>query len=152
MSKTEHHEMMQDFLTDLKKARDWLQRSYNICKDIGLKERYEMAEYDHFEVLSSRFARVCDYIINKAYRTLDRFELVSGGTILDTINRAHKRGLIDNPEKARILKELRNEISHEYSNRELQNLFEEIFEYTPTLLTWVEKLDHYFQQHYVLKK
>ena len=114
-------------------AAKWLKRSYGLCQEVGLKETYTPEEFDHFEVLTSRYGRTIDLIVNKAFRTIDYFELESGGTIIDVINRAHKRGIIHSVDEIREMKELRNEISHEYANRQLQSIFKSVLSFTPRI-------------------
>src|SRR5262245_14706280 len=46
------------------------------------------------EALTSRFARLCDLLVQRLFRTLDQVELTDEGTVLDRLNRAEKRGLI----------------------------------------------------------
>ena len=64
--------------------------------------------------MTSRFARLSDIIIQKLLRGLDRYELEPSGSTIDVINRAERRGLIDSAGCWRDLRELRNEIAHEY--------------------------------------
>jgi hypothetical protein len=144
-----------DILTILKKnllamndAKKWLERSYQICQKIDLQKEFTAVDYDSFENLVSRFARTVDLLINKVFRSIDRVELEDAGTTIDVVNRASKRGLIESPEEARILKELRNEIAHEYTSRELKDLFSDIFKTTPKLLTMIAKTNSYCENKY----
>jgi len=95
-------------------ALSWLDRSYRLCQEIGIKPVYTDEEFDHFETLTSRYARVTDMLLGKVFRSLDRVEFIQGGTLIDVVNRAHKRNLIESVEQLRHLKDVRNEIAHEY--------------------------------------
>lgn len=130
-------------LTDLKK---WLERSYQACQKIGIKDDYADVEYDTFENLTSRFARTTDYLINRIYRTIDLLELENPGTLIDTVNRAHKRQLIDSVDEIRLIKELRNEIAHEYTSRDLKEVFSSVFNYTPKILHLIENVNRYSEK------
>ncbi len=134
-----YRELYVVFCKDLAETARWLERSFSICEQIGIKENYSPVELDAFEVLTSRFARSIDFLIQKIYRGLDVLELEPQGTIIDTIQRAHKRGLIDAPQVVRQMKELRNEIAHEYTNRDLILLFKDIFQFTPMLLSYIHR-------------
>lgn len=79
-------------------------------------------ELERVEAYSSRFARVVDLVVNKALRALDRHELVAEGTLLDVLHRAEKRGIIEDAETFRAMKEVRNVIAHDYSGAELMEL------------------------------
>jgi uncharacterized protein YutE (UPF0331/DUF86 family) len=63
-----------------------------------------------------------DLLVNKALRALDRYELAGEGTLLDVLHRTEKRGLIDDAEVFRAMKEVRNIIAHDYSGTELKDL------------------------------
>lgn len=85
-------------------------------------------------MLASRFSRTTDFLVNKVLRALDRYELEPEGTLLDTINRAEKRGLVASARLLREMKELRNEIVHEYLPAGLAELRADLLRYTPHLL------------------
>lgn len=111
----------------------WLKRSYSICSKIGIKDSYTEEEFDKFETLSGRFARVSDIIMQKAFRSIDAVELESKGTFIDALNRAHKRGLFESIEKLKEIRELRNTLAHEYVLEGLADTFADILRFTPDL-------------------
>lgn len=84
--------------------------------------------------MSSRFGRLIDIIIHKFFRALDLVELTEGGSLLDVIHRAEKRGLIDKAFDMRALKDLRNEIVHDYLMERFDFLHKEIFNNVPVIL------------------
>ncbi len=63
--------------------------------------------------------------------------------MIDAINRAEKRGLVDSLETVRKIREIRNEIAHEYSVENLVHLLRKIIDETPTLLSIVESIKNY---------
>jgi len=128
-------------------AFKWLQRSYQQCQNIKFNQTLSEDEFDSLENLSSRFARTVDILINKMYRAIDRVEMVAQGTLIDTINNAEKRNLIDSVEQARTLKDIRNEIAHEYILEELQPLFIEVMKETKQLSELCNKVLNYSQQY-----
>ncbi|MGH8658023.1 MAG: hypothetical protein ACREV4_05995 [Gammaproteobacteria bacterium] len=85
-------EILRQNLTMMDSAIRWLSRSYQICSDIGIKGSYTPEEYDAFETLTSRYARAIDLMLRKVLRAVDAVELEIGGTLIDTINRAEKKG------------------------------------------------------------
>lgn len=125
---------LKDVLKQLTEATVWLNRSFKICHEFGNTTHYTPEQLDALEALAGRFARVVDMLINKVFRSIDVVELESGGTIIDVVNRAHKRKLFKNVDDIRLLKDLRNQISHEYTSHELMALFQGILKYTPILL------------------
>ncbi|MBF0542398.1 MAG: hypothetical protein HQK91_13225 [Nitrospirae bacterium] len=129
-----------DLMTD---AVYWFNRSFNICKDIGIKQGYSEQELDNLEALASRFARVVDIIISKVFRAIDKVEFEEKGTMIDVVNRAEKRGLITSTDRFREIKELRNNIVHEYEKGEIVEKFKEIFAASPEVLDIVDRIDNY---------
>ena len=105
----------------LEKQLSWVEFSYNECTTIGIKQVYTVDEFGRFETLCSRYTRGIDFLIRKIFRTLDEYEFKNQGTLIDVVNNAHKRGLFEDIEKLRIMKDIRNTIVHEYIEDELSN-------------------------------
>jgi len=144
MKRSEQYlQLLQHSIQNLIEADKWLQRSFSICQTIGIKDLYSLQEFDAFENLTSRFARTCDCLIKKVYRGIDQIELENTGTLIDVMNRADKRGLLNSIAELREIKELRNTISHEYANTQLKEIFEAVFNHTPALFSLVEKAQQY---------
>jgi hypothetical protein len=112
-----------------------------------LKTAYELDEFDSFENLCSRFSRTIDFLVRKMFRAIDAVEFENQGTLIDTVNNAHKRRLFDDIETIREIKDLRNAITHEYVDDALQDLFEEIMDLTPKLIRMVERTLDYTKQY-----
>lgn len=127
----------------LEKQIFWLKHSINEARKIGLKERYSVAEFDIYENLCSRFARMIDFLVRKVYRSIDDAEFEAQGTLIDVVNRAHKRSLFDDIVTVHRIKDLRNAIAHEYVDDGLQQLFGEVVELAPILLQMAEKSMEY---------
>lgn len=121
-------------LDALEAALGWLARSHDRCRRIALGQTLAAEDFDAFENLTSRFARVVDILIHKVYRAMDAVEMETGGTLLDVVNRAHKRGLFDDPERIREFKDVRNEIAHEYVLQDVRELFAVVLDLTPDLM------------------
>lgn len=135
--------LMKANLEGMRKSVEWLRRSHVKCARIGIQKSYSVDEFDAFENLASRFARTIDIIVNKVFRSIDAMELEDGGTLIDVINRAEKRALIDSADRIKELKQLRNDIVHEYETDDLQDLFSQALEAAPELFVIAEKVEHY---------
>ncbi len=122
----------------LKKQYLWLEISYKECKKIGLKKDYSIDEFGKFETLCSRFSRSIDFLIRKFLRTVDEYEFENQGTLVDVVNRAHKRGLFDDIKEIRTIKDIRNTIVHEYIEDDLVEIFDELLLHTPKLLEFMK--------------
>ena len=118
----------------LQKQLFWIDISFNECTNIGIKEKYSIEEFGKFETLCSRYSRGIDFLIRKMFRTLDEYEFENQGTLIDVVNNAHKRGLFEDIDELRIMKDIRNTIVHEYIEDDLVEVFDEVLEYTAKLI------------------
>jgi hypothetical protein len=134
-------------LESLKQSIKWLRRSYDICAGIGIKDEYTEDEFDHFENLTSRYARTTDLLIGKVLRSIDRVELMDSGSIIDAANGAEKRGIVDSVSKLRDLKDLRNEIAHEYETEDIRSLFPLVFASSSQLFEIADKVAKYCRKY-----
>ncbi len=147
MTTQEAIRILRDNLQDLKEAERWLKRSYDQCTSLKGKISFEEKDYDAIEAFSSRFARTVDFLIHKVFKSLDKVELEESGTLIDVINRAHKRNIIDEPNEVRELKELRNEIVHEYSKTDITEHFNELIELSPRLFKFIDNTIRYCNKY-----
>ena len=111
-----------------------VQRSYDQTHKIVLKNEYTDDEFDKLENLASRYARTTDMLVNKVLRSIDTYEYEEIRTIIDVMNRAEKRRIVSSTENLQALKDLRNNIVHEYQIKEISRFFEDKIKYTPVLL------------------
>ncbi|MDR3343447.1 MAG: hypothetical protein LBT14_11810 [Treponema sp.] len=134
-------------LENLSSSLVWLQRSYDRCMLIGIKAEYAEDEFDQFENLASRYARTVDLLVNKSLRSIDVVEFIDGGSIIDAANRAEKRGIVDSVSELRDLKDLRNEIAHEYETDDLPKFFGLILEAVPRLFVVADHIKEYCRRY-----
>ena len=118
---------------NLEKQVFWLNRSFEKSKNLDL-ENLSIDDFDILENLSSRFARTLDFLVRKYWRALDSLEFENQGTLVDVVNRAEKRKFFDEIEQFREMKDLRNEIVHEYLDDKLEETFDDIREFSKILL------------------
>lgn len=144
-----HLNMLAEARQDLTHALAWLQRSHEQCMALRQKQELLAEDYDAFEALTSRFARVSDILLQKFFRALDVVELSSGGTLLDVLLRAEKRGLVASADEFLEIRELRNEISHEYAMDDLRELFWDVLDKTPDLIKAVTTSLAYADKRYL---
>ena len=144
MRQHDHRALLIETLVNLKETEKWLRHSYEVCVPIGIKNNYTISEWDALEALTSRFARTTDLISNKVLRAIDYIEFeYQQGTLLDVMNRSHKRGLIGSVEEMHDIKDLRNTITHEYAAAQLKIIFQEVLEATPKLFTLIQNIHNY---------
>jgi hypothetical protein len=132
--------------TLLQKQLSWIQISFDECSKIGIKKEYSIEEFGKFETLCSRYSRGIDFLIRKIFRTLDEYEFENQGTLIDVVNNAHKRGLFEDIEKLRIMKDVRNTIAHEYIEDDLVEVFDEVLQYCETLIIIIKNTLNYIEE------
>lgn len=148
MSELAREHLMETWQT-CRQAVDWLERSYRKSPTPSY-ESVGADDWDQLEALSGRFGRLTDLVLHKLFRAMDRYEFEETGSLLDSSNRAVKRGLIESVDALRDLKDLRNEIVHEYAVDNLNALYEDIYRATPVLLNLVNRIAEYLSEKHEL--
>ena len=101
------------------------------------------ADFPLREALTSRFARLNDFLLQRVFRTLDQIELADEGTALDRLQRAEARGLISSAERWRELRLLRNAIAHDYLIESADRVLRESLTAAPELIETAECIGRY---------
>ena len=135
-------ELLQEELTGLQLAASHLEYSMERCLNLIGQEEMPPEQLERLESLTSRFARLADLLIQRIFRLIDEIELTGGGTILDRIYRAEKRGWAVASEMIKI-RELRNLIAHEYANEKMSEIYNAVAIMSPALLAVVPKVIAY---------
>lgn len=120
-----------------------LRDSYEQCSRIGIKDDFSRNELVEFDALTSRFAPAADIFTQKILVVLDMIELQDSGTMLDRLNRAAKRGIGSSDDILREIRDVRNDIVHEYVSEDLHALFQRVLKLTPSLLEIEKSLEQY---------
>ncbi len=123
-------------LNDFKKSLCWLEKSLEKVRNTDINDFQDLSEEDleKIEVLFSRFSRAVDMLINRILRGIDILELEDVGTKLDIVIRAEKRGFVDSYETLIAMKDLRNELSHEYVGERLISKLDEVRKFSEKLI------------------
>ena len=108
------------------------------CRKIGIKEDYSLEELDRFESLTSRFARTSDIYTQKVMKGIILVLREEANTFIDRANLFEKLE-IANAEDLKLIRDLRNEISHEYKVDDIAEIFEAVFEYCDKLIEVIDK-------------
>ena len=152
MDKKIRENILKEQLTILQSASDVLEESYQRVVPIlsSQKAKLSIEEKESCEAITARFARLCDYLFNRAFRTIDQIELIEEGTNIDRLNRMEKRGIISTAQLWRELRELRNDIAHEYLIEKSDKVLADAVKHTPELLETVLRLKEYVNSHQYL--
>jgi uncharacterized protein YutE (UPF0331/DUF86 family) len=100
------------------------------------------------DALTSRFARLSDLLIQKIFKTIERLDLETPGTVRDRILQAEKKGLIDNANILFEIREVRNSIAHDYEGDLFKDIVSFAFKNAPVLIDTLEKVKIYSKKFY----
>ncbi len=135
---------------ELNRELEWLKRSLNVlsfsyerCSVLDTKSDLTGDELIELDALTSRFARSSDILMQKIFGLMDALELEENGTMLDKINRACKRGIGSSDTAMRQIRELRNQIAHEYSAVDVAGVFDKVLLLTPELILAADATERY---------
>jgi len=142
-----HIDILRENINVLNLSADWVRHSYEQTEAIEIKSKYAVEEFDKLENLTSRYARTTDMLVNKVLRSIDTVESEDTGTIIDTMNRAEKRGIISSAELLHTIKDLRNNIVHEYEIAEITRFFADVKKCTPLLLDIIKNVNVYCEKY-----
>jgi len=136
-------ELLIDNLELLQKSVVYLDYSFNHCKSIGIKTEYTMPELNEFEALSGRFSRSSDILTQKVLKSLFIYIQEDAVFFIDRCNLAEKMGLVKSAEDLFNIRQLRNKISHEYSDAEISDILTPLLEYSVILLATIHNVKKY---------
>jgi len=125
-------------------AAEALGYSFAHRPEMALEREYTDAEWERWDALTVRFARLADVLTQQVFRAIDLVEfLPSDSAFVDRINRAEKRGHIQSAYAWKEIRDIRNQIVHEYASAQLRLLFQDVVRHSPELLACVERLSVY---------
>lgn len=139
------NELLLGQLQLMEKLQSKLNQSYTQCQNISLKQNLSEDDEIEFEALTARFSRFSDYLVQKLFRTIDIIELEDTGTLRDRINRAEKKGWIENAREFVEISTLRNIIAHEYGDDEVIVIYAKVLQLTPILLNSCNQVKLYIK-------
>jgi hypothetical protein len=122
----------------LKQSCQTLELSIAKCQAIGMKEQYTFEEQESFDSLTSKFARTSDIFFQKVLRTSWSLLHESPVPFIDLANRCEKELVIPSGDKLIEIRDLRNQIAHEYLPEVLKAMVPEIFQRTTTLISSID--------------
>jgi hypothetical protein len=115
-----------------------LLHSLNKCMDIGTKREYSFEEQESFDSLTSKFSRTSDLFTQKIVRTVWTLLHEPFVPFIDLLNKAEKMNLIYSSDQIIAIRDLRNQIAHEYLPEAIYNLVPEVIDLIRQL---VENID-----------
>ena len=124
-----------------------LRYSYEHQPEIGgdrTDEAYDDVEWERWDALTARFARLADILTQRVFRAIDMAEyLPPEATFIDRLNRAEKRGHIRSAYEWKEIREARNQIVHEYAAEHVLSLLQDVVRHVPEMLDCVQRVKEY---------
>ena len=154
---TDKDQMINDLLNSewilLKSAIDTLQMSVRKCQLIGQKEKYTFEELESFDSLTSKFNRTSDLFTQKVLRSIWMLLHESFVPFIDMMNGCEKLLIIHSADQMIGIRDLRNQISHEYIPEAIRDLVPDVIELTDRLSENINTCQHFMEtREWILKK
>ncbi|WP_295405662.1 hypothetical protein [uncultured Thiocystis sp.] len=138
--KPEKLQWLREEIANLELAAIHLRFSLDRSRELIDRPSWSLEELERLESLTSRFARLADLLVQRVMRLIDDLELMSQGSLLDRIQRAEKRGWMEEAGQLVRIRELRNLIAHEYASDKMPDLYRAVAALTPSLLAAIPKV------------
>lgn len=130
-------------LAALNKAAESMLYSRKKCQPIIKNKEHSDADLESCEALTARFARTADLLTQKVLTSIFLLLQETPKTFIDKCNLAEKIGIIESATELMKIRELRNEIAHEYRLADINELFVAISQYSQNLADIIEAVNTY---------
>ena len=104
------------------------------CRKIGVKDEYSFEEQESFDSLTSKFSRASDLFTQKVIRTSWLLLHESFVPFIDMMNICVKMNMLHSTDEMIGIRDMRNQIAHEYIPDALMELVPEVTEMTQQLV------------------
>lgn len=146
---TNDHNLLSELkrdLVDLEFAVEGLKMSFKKCSSIGIKNQYNFEEQESFDSLSSKFARTSDIYTQRILKTIFLLLRENPKSFIDRANLAEKLEIIPSADSLIMIRDLRNEIVHEYVSSELSRIYKEVLGQYSNLIDAIDKTKKIVQE------
>jgi len=121
------------------------------CQTIGQKENYSFEELESFDSLTSKFNRTSDIFTQKVMRTVWMLLHEPFVPFIDMVNKAEKMVLLRSADAIIEIRDMRNQIAHEYIPEAIRDLVPEVIELTTQLIENIEDCRHFIESRNWIK-
>jgi len=112
----------------LQKSLESLKRSVEKASLIEEKSDFTFEEMETFDSLTSKFSRTSDIFMQKVLRSVWKLMHEDIMPFIDMLNKAEKMGIIASADILIQIRDMRNQIAHEYIPEAIQELIPEVIE------------------------
>ena len=121
---------------------DVLQRSLNSLE----QSEFSFEELESVDSLTSKFSRTSDIYLQKVLRSIWMLLREDTVPLIDLLNRAEKLMIIVSAEELLQMRDIRNQIAHEYLPEAVPELASEVVVMTTLLQKNIERTEHFLSQ------
>jgi len=139
-------ELLQDEWDLLGASLSTLQLSIKKCQLIGQKENYSFEELESFDSLTSKFSRTSDIFTQKVMRTIWMLLHEPFVPFIDMVNKGEKISMLHSADAMIEIRDLRNQIAHEYIPEAIRDLVPEVIELSSDLTKNVAYCKQFLEQ------
>jgi len=112
----------------LDKSIETLKLSVSKCEQIEIRDEITFEEMESFDSLTSKFGRTSDLYTQKILRTIWMLLHEPFVPFIDLLNKAEKIDLIHSADEMIDIRDLRNQIAHEYIPEAITQLVPEVLD------------------------
>ena len=128
------------------RSLDSLKLSVEKVSNIGQKTEYTFEELESFDSLTSKFARTSDIFLQKIIRTIWALLHETQMPLIDVLNKAEKLSIIESSDQLIEIRDIRNQIAHEYLPEAIQELIPDVIELSKHLETNIQTCKRFISQ------
>lgn len=132
----------------LEQSMEALRYSEEKCHDISLRHKRSMENLESMEALTARFARTADILTQKACKSLFLVLKEDIKTFIDGSNFLEKIGIVKRADDLLKIKDLRNQIAHEYEKENLEEIVQAVLKFIPLMKKIIQNLKNYVGQNF----
>jgi hypothetical protein len=125
--------LLNEELVLLEQSLKTLFLSVDKCTLLIKKNEYTFEDMESFDSLTSKFGRSSDIYTQKLLRTIWMLLREPHIPFIDMVNKAEKIHLIESADDILEIRDLRNEISHEYNPQAITELVPQVIDYVNIL-------------------
>lgn len=116
-------------------------RSLEKCRVFDLESPLSFEVEESFDALTSKFARVSDIFTQKVLKSFVILTREDAPTFMDRMNLCEKLGVIPSAEDLIDIRDLRNQIAHEYLSNNLVEVYHECLLLSDKLMVAIRSSD-----------
>jgi len=125
----------------LLKSQISLLQSVEKCKTIDLNNNLTFENQESLDSLTSKFSRVSDILTQKVVKSLVILYREDCKSFLDRANFLEKIGVLQDSNVLINIRDLRNDISHEYIEEELKEIYKRTLDYSKELINLISDIN-----------